>query len=318
MSTWELVFLGTSGSTPSPRRAPPSLALRLQGELLVFDFGEGAQRQMLMAGLGFPSKLKIFITHLHGDHVLGLPGLIYTLSLLRREAPLDIYGPPGLSGFLSCVGETLGLRPTFELRIHEAGEGLVLDGPGYVVRAVWVEHCIPTLAYSVEGKPRPGRFRPDVARALGVPEGPLWKVLQSGKAVRTPSGRLVRPEEVLGPPRRGLKVVYSGDTAYSEALVELARGADVLVHECTFDDSRADRARERLHSTPSVAAEVARRAGVGKLILTHISARYEDASILVEQASRSFRPVLVAEDLMRLELRPPDDAYKPPPRQAPG
>jgi len=303
--SWEVVFLGTSGSIPTVERSPPALAVRLPGELLLFDFGEGAQRQMIKAGLGFPSKLKIFITHLHGDHVLGLPGLIYTLSLLRRREPLHIYGPPGLSDFLSCVGETIGLEPPFELKVLEVGEGKVLEERGYVVEARWVEHTIPTLAYALVGKPRPGRFYPERARALGVPEGPLWKALQMGKAVRTPDGRLVRPEDVLGPPRRGLKVVYSGDTAFSEALVELAKGADLLIHECTFDDGQAEKARERLHSTPSVASEVARRAGVGKLVLTHISARYKDPGILVQQAKAKFEEVLVAEDLMKIELRPP-------------
>ena len=303
--TVEVVFLGTSGSVPTAERNLPSIALRTGGELLIFDCGEGAQKQMIKAGLGFPRDLRIFITHLHADHVLGLPGLLYTLSMLRREEPIEIYGPPGIRAFLSCLGETIGLQPTFEVSVHEVGEGVVLERPGYRVRAAWVRHAVPTLAYAFEGRTRPGRFHPEKARALGVPEGPLWKALQMGRPVRTPEGRLVRPEEVLGPPRRGLKIVYSGDTAYSEALVELARGADLLIHECTFDDGLADKARERLHSTPSVAAEVALRAGVRELVLTHLSARYRDPGILLEQAREKFDRVVVAEDLMRMVLRPP-------------
>jgi len=301
----EVVFLGTSGSVPTVDRGLPSIAIRVKGELLLFDCGEGTQRQMIKARLGFPAKLKVFITHLHADHVLGLPGLLFTLSMLDRREPVEVYGPEGISSFLSCLEETIGLEPSFELKVFEVGEGLVCEGPDYVIRAAWVEHTVPTLAYALEGKTRPGRFHPEKARALWVPEGPLWKELQMGRPVRTPGGRVVRPEEVLGPPRRGLKVVYSGDTAYSEALVELARGADLLIHECTFDDDRAEKARERLHSTPSVAAEVALRAGARKLILTHISARYRDPSVLVEQAKAKFKEVLVAEDLMRIELRPP-------------
>jgi len=300
----EVVFLGTSGCIPTPERSSPALALRREGELLLFDCGEGTQRQLLRSGLGLPSRMRIFITHLHGDHIFGLPGLLHTLSLLSRREPLEVYGPPGLASFLACVRESVGLELSFELVVHEVGAGVVLEAPGYVVRAAWVRHSTPTLAYALEEKPRPGRFHPERARELGVPEGPLWKELQLGRPVRTPSGRLVRPEDVLGPPRRGLKVVYSGDTAYCETLVELARGADLLIHECTFDDGAADKAAERLHATPSVAAEVALRAGARRLVLTHISARYRDPSVLLGQARARFPNVLVAEDLMRLELRP--------------
>ena len=300
------MFLGTSGSMPTPGRSAPSLAVRREGELLLFDCGEGTQRQLMRAGLGFPSRFRIFISHLHGDHVFGLPGLIHTLSLLDREDPLEIYGPPGISDFLSCVRSTVGLRPSFELRVVEVGEGIVLEGEGYVVRAAWVEHSVPTLAFSLEEKPRPGRFHPERARALGVPEGPLWKKLQLGEPVKTPDGRLVRPEDVLGPPRRGLKIVYSGDTGPSEALIELARGADLLIHECTFDDGLLERALRDGHSTPSIAAEAALRAGVKELVLTHLSARYKDPSLLLEQARRVFPNVRVAEDLTRVVLRRPE------------
>ncbi len=299
----EVVFLGTSGSIPTPERSAPCLAIRRMGELFLFDCGEGAQRQLMRSGLGFPAKLRVFISHLHGDHVFGLPGLIHTLSLLDRRAPLEVYGPPGLEEFLSCVRATVGLRPRFELVVREVGEGIVLETGDYVVRAAWVEHSVPTLAYALEEKPRPGRFHPDRARALGVPEGPLWKKLQLGRPVRTPDGRLVRPEEVLGPPRKGLKIVYSGDTGWSEALVALAREADLLVHECTFDNSLADRAAEDKHSTPEIAAKAALEAGARRLVMTHISARYKDPGILLEQARALFPNTMVAHDLLRLELK---------------
>ena len=299
----EVVFLGTSGSIPTPERSSPCLALRRLGELFLFDCGEGAQRQLMRSGLGFPAKLRIFISHLHGDHVFGLPGLIHTLSLLDRRAPLEIYGPPGLEAFLSCVRATIGLRPRFELIVREIGEGVVLETEDYVVRAVWVEHSVPTLAYALEERPRPGRFYPEKAYELGVPKGPLWKQLQLGKPVRTPDGRIVRPEQVLGPPRKGLKIVYSGDTYWSEALVALAKGADLLVHECTFDNALSDRAEEDKHSTPEIATRTALEAGVHRLILTHISARYKDPGVLLEQARALFPNTMVAHDLLRIELR---------------
>ena len=299
----EVVFLGTSGSIPTPERNAPCLAIRRMGELFLFDCGEGAQRQLIRSGLGFPAKLKIFISHLHGDHVFGLPGLLHTLSLLNRKAPLEIYGPPGIGAFLSCIRATVGLKPKFELSIREIGEGIVLDARDYVVKATWVEHSVPTLAYALEEKPRPGRFYPERARELGVPEGPLWKQLQLGEPVRTPNGRIVKPEEVLGPPRKGLKIVYSGDTGWSEALVALARGADLLVHECTFDNSLSGRAEEDGHSTPEVAARTALEAGARRLVLTHISARYKDPSVLLEQARALFPNTTVAHDLLRIELR---------------
>ena len=299
----EVVFLGTSGSIPTPERSAPCLAIKRMGELFLFDCGEGAQRQLIRSGLGFPAKLKIFISHLHGDHVFGLPGLIHTLSLLDRRAPLDIYGPPGLRDFLSCIRTTVGLKPRFELRVREVGEGIILSARDYVVKAVWVEHSIPTLAYALEEKPRPGRFHPEKAKELGVPKGPLWKQLQLGMPVRTPDGRLVRPEEVLGPPRRGFKIVYSGDTGWSEALVELARGADLLVHECMFDNSLSERAKEDKHSTPEVAARTALEAGAQRLVLTHISARYKDPSVLLEQARALFPNTMIAHDLLRIELK---------------
>ena len=298
----DVVFLGTSGSIPTPERSAPCLAVRRLGELFLFACGEGAQRQLMRSGLGFPAKLRIFVSHLHGDHVFGLPGLIHTLSLLDRRAPLEIYGPPGLKAFLSCVRATVGLKPRFELLVREIGEGIILETRDYVLKAAWVEHSVPTLAYALEEKPRPGRFHPEKAVKLGIPKGPLWKQLQLGRPVRAPGGRTIMPEEVLGPPRRGLKIVYSGDTCWSEALVALARGADLLVHECTFDNSLSDRAEEDKHSTPEVAARTALEAGARRLALTHISARYRDPSILLEQARALFPNTIVAYDLLRIEL----------------
>jgi len=302
----EIVFLGTAGSTPTPDRSLPSIAIRRRGELLIFDCGEGTQRQMIKAKLGFPSKFKIFITHLHGDHIFGIPGLLHTLSLLNREKPLEIYGPKGIKDYIEAIKETVGLNLNFTLKIFEISEGLICDCGDYVINAVWVSHSIPTLAYALIEKPRPGKFYPNKAKALGIPRGPLWKKLQMGFEIKLKDGKIVKPEEVLGPSRPGLKVVYSGDTGPCEKLIKLAYKADLLIHECTFDDSQAEWAYEEGHSTPSSVAKIALKARVKRLILTHVSARYKNTNVLEEQAKKIFSNVVVAKDFMRIELKHAD------------
>ena len=301
----EIIFLGTSGSVPTPERNLPAIAIRRRGELLLFDCGEGTQRQMFRAKVGFPREFRIFITHLHGDHVFGIPGLLHTMALMNRESPVEIYGPEGLARFIRLVLEAVHLETDYPVYVREVGEGTVYEADDYTVRSAWVSHSVPTLAYAIIEKPRPGRFHPEKALELGVPEGPLWKKLQMGEEVRLPSGRVVKPSDVLGPPRRGLKVVYSGDTGPSEGLVELAKGADLLIHEATLDDEHRERAIAEGHSTPTLAAQAALKAKVKRLILTHISARYRKPTLLLEQAKPIFPNVEVAEDLMRIKLRPP-------------
>jgi len=297
-----VIFLGTSGSIPTPRRGAPAVAVVREGEILLLDCGEGTQQRMFAARLGFSRPMRVFITHLHGDHVLGLPGLLQTMSLLGRERPLRVYGPRGIREFLEAFTSILG-EPLFPLEVGEVVEpGRVCDGRGYKVLAVPADHNVEAWSYALVEDPRPGRFHPERALELGVPEGPLWKRLQRGERVRLPDGRVVRPEEVVDPPRPGRKIVYSGDTRPNEGLVELARGADLLIHESTFGDDLAEKALLDGHSTPSQAAEVARRAGVGELILTHISPRYSDPSELLGQARRVFGRTRIAEDLMEVEV----------------
>ena len=302
---FQVVFLGTAGSMPTPSRSLPCIAVRRKGELLLFDCGEGAQRQFIRAGIGFPSRFRVFISHLHGDHVLGLPGLLQTMSLLDRSAPLEIYGPKGIFDFIDAVKRTVRFGLTFEVRVFEVGDGVVLEEKEYIVEARWTRHTIPCLAYAIVEKPRPGTFYPEKATSLGVPRGPLWKKLQMGFPVELTDGRVVEPSQVLGPPKPGVKVVYSGDTRPCDSVVELARGADLLIHEATFDDSLSEKAEEDGHTTASQAAKVAVKAGVKLLALTHISARYEgDASIILEQARSVFSNVIVAEDFQFVELYP--------------
>ena len=298
-----VIFLGTAGSIPTPERSLPAIAIRRKGELILFDCGEGLQRQMIRAGVGFHRKTKVFITHMHGDHVLGLPGLFQTMSLLNRERKLEIFGPSGIKAFVDAIKQTVQFTLTFPIELSEIKDsGVVCNEKEYQIHANWAIHVIPALAYALIEKPRPGKFHPDKARSLGVPEGSLWSKLQHGSTVKLSDGRIVKPEEVLGPPRQGRKIVYTGDTGPSKEIIKFAENADLLIHDATLDDELLERAREDGHSTPSQAAEVAKKAKAKRLVLTHVSARYKDPSLLLEQARKVFSPVNVAEDFMKIDL----------------
>jgi ribonuclease Z len=230
-----VIFLGTGGSIPTPNRGLSAIAIRRKTELLLFDCGEGTQRQMIQAGVGFHRKTKIFVTHMHGDHVLGLPGLLQTMSLLDRTKKLEIYGPQGIKAFVEAISQTVRFSLTFPVQVSEVEAGLVCEEKEYEVYATQSDHMNHSLAYALIEKPRPGRFKIEKAKKLGVPEGPLWSKLQGGSSVKLPDGRIVESEMVLGVPRPGRKIVYTGDTRQSENLVKLAENADLLIHEATFD-----------------------------------------------------------------------------------
>ncbi len=299
----QVIFLGTAGSIPTIDRSLPIIAIRRKGELILFDAGEGAQRQMIKAGLGFNRKTKIFITHMHGDHIFGLPGLIQTMSLLDRTKKLEIYGPVGLEGFLETIERTAHFTLTFPIEIMQIEyEGLVCEEKEYEVFCTKADHSAPAFAYSLVEKSRPGRFYPHKARALGVPEGDLWSKLQHGASVKLANGTIIKPDAVAGTRRSGRKIVYTGDSRFSESLVEFSRNADLLIHDCTFDDELGKRAWEDGHSSPSLAVRTAKEANVKQLMLTHISARYKSPSLLLEQASKDFLKVAVARDFMKIDL----------------
>jgi ribonuclease Z len=294
-----VIFLGTGGSVPTVARSLPAVLLLRQGEQLMFDCGEGVQRQMVKAKVGFHRRMKVFVSHLHGDHVLGLPGLLQTMALLGRERKLEVYGPEGIGRFLECVRESLQFGLTFPVEIREVcGDGVVCEERDYTVEAVRSDHVVSGFVYAFVEKPRAGKFYPKKARALGVPEGELWSRLQRGESVELGDGRVVGPEEVLGSLRKGRKIVYSGDTRPFEAFVGFAAGADLVIHESTFDDALAEKAGLDGHSTPSQAALQAKKAKAEKLVLTHISARYADSGLLLEQARKVFADALVAEDFL--------------------
>ena len=298
----QITFLGTGGSIPTAQRGLSAVAIKRKNELLLFDCGEGTQRQMIQAGVGFHRKAKVFVTHMHGDHVLGLPGLLQTMSLLGRTNKLEIYGPTGIKDFVEAINQTVRFTLTFPVKVTEIDAGMVCEEKEYTVTAVQSGHMTPSLAYSLTEKSRPGRFHTETAKKLGVPEGPLWSKLQFGESVKLPDGRIVEPETVLGAFRPGRKIVYTGDTGPSEKVAKLAEYADLLIHESTFEDEMKDRAVEDGHSTPSMAAETAKKANVKRLVLTHISARYKDANLLLQQAKKIFANTELAEDFLRLEL----------------
>ncbi len=298
-----VIFLGTAGSVPTPKRSLPAVLIQRKNEQLMFDCGEGVQRQMIKAKLGLHRKMKIFISHMHGDHILGLPGLLQTMALLDRERKLDVYGPPRIRRFLEGIRENVQFVLTFPVEIREITEtSVVCEEEEYIVQAIWSNHVVPSFAYAFLEKRRPGRFYPEKAKTLGVPQGPLWSRLQHGHKIKLENGQVISPEEVAGPPRPGRKIVYTGDTRPFKDFVKFAVGADLLIHDVTFEDALAEKAEEDGHSTPSQAASTAKKAKAKKLILTHISARYADTNILLEQAQKIFKNTQVAEDFMEVEL----------------
>lgn len=283
----KLVFLGTGGTYPAKSRNVTSLAVQMSGEVLMFDCGEGTQRQLMFSPVSFMKISRIFISHLHADHFLGLPGLIQSMSLNGREDKLSIYGPQGMRRTVEAI---LGLgyfKCAYPIETSDLDSGDEIDFGRYLVRCAEAVHTVPSLAFAVEEKPRPGKFDLTKAKRLGVPEGPLFRKLQEGKPVIV-DGKEILPEQVLGPARSGRKVVYSGDTRPCAAVTGLARGADVLVHDCTLDSSHSDIAAAFGHSTASEAAKVALDAGVHKLFLVHVSPRYDDTEILEVEARKVF------------------------------
>jgi ribonuclease Z len=299
----QVCMVGTSASVPTAARGTAATLIARGGERWLVDCGEGTQRQLLRSGLGLVDLDLLLITHLHGDHYLGLPGLLKTYGLRGRERPLRIAGPRGLARLLDVLRPVIG-RTAFPLEIDELDErylGVVTADAGYRLEHLPSRHTVPSLAFALVEDERPGAFDVAAARALGVAPGPDFGVLQRGGEVVTAEGRTVRPEEVLGPPRRGRTVVVSGDTEPCESVLDAARGASLLVHEATFLDEERDRARETRHSTAREAAALAREAGVGLLVLTHLSTRHAAREVR-EEAEREFAPVLVPRDFDRVEV----------------
>jgi ribonuclease Z len=307
--TTDVIPLGTASAVPTEDRHLSALALKRKGRTLLFDCGEGTQYRLRDAGLSWARVDAIFVTHLHGDHCYGLPGLLSTMDLQQRTDPVTLVLPPGGSAMLRATLGTAPDRLSFPVEVVGADAALE-RGPAYtteecVVEARRLEHGNDfAMGFRFEERPRPGRFDATRARALGVPEGPAFGRLQDGQSVTTPDGATVDPEQVLGPPRPGIAVAYVTDTRPCGGGRALAASADLLYHDATFADDHAARARETGHSTAREAAGVAREAGAERLLLGHLSARYSDPTPLAREARAVFPASTVAEELRHYELDP--------------
>jgi ribonuclease Z len=297
-----VTFLGTGAACPTVDRNVAGLAVHREGETILFDCGEGTQRQMMRYGVGF-SFTEVFFSHFHADHMLGITGLLRTMGLQDRTAPVTLYGPRGAQRILGAA-MSLGIeRNKFPVEVVEIRAGDRLRRDEYDIVVFETEHRADTVGYALAEHIRLGRFHPERARELGVPEGPLWGRLHKGETVTLDDGRTVSPPDLVGAPRRGRTLVYSGDTRPHLALLEAARGADLLIHEATFGGDEAERAVETGHSTAAEAARVALEAGVRRLILTHISPRYtRDAPELLAEARAVFPETAIARDGMIVEV----------------
>jgi ribonuclease Z len=297
-----VTFLGTGASCPTVDRNVAGLAVQREGETILFDCGEGSQRQMMRYGVGF-SFTEVFFTHYHADHMLGITGLLRTMGLQDRTAPVVLYGPRGAQRVLGAA-ILLGIeRNKFPVEIVELHPGQRLTRPEYDIVAFETEHRNDTMGYALVEHTRLGRFNPERAQELGIPEGPLWGRLHKGESVLLEDGRIITAADLVGAPRPGRTVVYSGDTRPTLSVIEAAHGADLLVHEATFGGDEAERAKETGHSTAAEAARVAHDAGVRRLVLTHISPRYNrDATELLAEARAVFPDTTIARDGLTVEV----------------
>jgi ribonuclease Z len=289
MSILRLTFLGTSAAAPTLHRNVSGMAMKADSDLLLFDCGEGSQRQMIRYGTGFGVNA-VFFTHFHADHYLGIIGFLRTLGMGGRTEKMVLHGPPPAKRLLDAAIHLGVERLSFPVEIIELKGGELLQRDGYTIRAVKVDHRVNALGYVVEEDQRPGRFDPEAARALGVTPGPDFGKLQRGETVKSADGKDVKPEQVMGQSRTGRKVVLSGDTRPCPALSEASAGADLLVHEATFSDDEQERALETRHSTAREAGRIARQAQVKRLVLNHLSSRHDvDPKPLLEQAREEFK-----------------------------
>jgi len=298
----KLVFLGTAGAQPTENRGLSCICLEREGEILMFDAGEGAQFSYLKSKLGWNKKMKIFVTHLHGDHCVGILGLLQTMTLQHRTESIEIYGPDGIDEFIAANAKILKFGLSFPVMITTVTEEKIVDEKSYSVFACKAEHSVPTFSYLFQEKEKPGRFHPEKAKQLGIPEGDLWSKLQNGQEVEV-GDKTVKPSDVLGEKRSGKKIGISGDTRPTKQLEEFFQNCDYLTFDSTYLDELHEKAVETYHSTAKEAATLAKNANIKNLILTHFSARYKDESVLVEEAKTIHSSVIGAKDLLEIEIK---------------
>jgi ribonuclease Z len=310
----QVTFLGTSSGVPTRARNVSAVAVRLaqRSELWLFDCGEGTQHQFLRSDLRLSQLRRIFITHMHGDHVFGLPGLLASLGLSGSSGGVDLYGPDPLESYLEGVLRTSSTRIGYPLAVHQVRHAaekdrLVFEDADLTVRATPLHHRVPAYAYRVEEKPKPGRFDIAKAQEMAIPPGPVYASLKRGETVTLDDGRQIDGKTLSGPERAGASFVYCTDTVFCEAAVNLSRGADLLIHESTFSHAEADMAFQRQHSTSTMAAQTAAEAGVGQLVLTHLSPRYAPGNAvtpddLLAEARAIFPNTILAKDFLCLDV----------------
>jgi len=312
----QVTFLGTSSGVPTRARNVSAVALRLpqRAELWLFDCGEGTQHQFMRSDLRVSQLRRIFVTHMHGDHIYGLPGLLASLGMSGQCSGLSLYGPDPLRNYLEGVLHSSSARIGYPLKIQKVKEAARSGEPIYededlLVRCAPLTHRVPAYGYRVETRPRPGRFDVERAKALGIPPGPVYAELKAGRSVTLEDGRIIRGDSLCGPEQPGTSFVYCTDTVFCEAAVELARGADLLVHESTFSHADAQLAIDRGHSTSTMAAQTAHEAGVKRLVLTHLSPRYVPGNPvtpddLLAEARAIFPATELARDFLSIDVLP--------------
>ena len=313
----QVTFLGTSSGVPTRARNVSAVALRLpqRSEMWLFDCGEGTQHQFLRSDLRLSQLRRVFITHMHGDHVFGLPGLLASLGLAgSSSAGVDLYGPDPLESYLNGVLRTSSTRIGYPLAVHRVRDAaeqgtLLFEDDDFTVRCTPLTHRVPAYAYRIEQKPLAGRFDIEKARELNIPPGPVYAQLKRGETVTLEDGRSIDGTSLCGEERPGVSVVYCTDTVFCEAAIELARGADLLIQESTFAHGEAQMAFQKQHSTSTMAAQTAAEAGVGQLVLTHLSPRYVPGipvtpqELLIE-AKAIFPNTLLAKDFLSIDIKP--------------
>jgi len=298
----KLVFLGTSAAQPTERRGLSCICLERDGEILMFDAGESAQISYMKSGLGWNKKMKIFVTHLHGDHCVGILGLLQTMSMQNRTETLEIFGPSGIEEFIAANIKVLNFGLSFPVLINIIKNEKIVDNEKFSIYTCKANHSITAYSYLFEEKDKPGRFSVEKAKNLGIPEGELWRKLQNGNQIEN-NGKTIRPEQVLGEKRPGKKIGISGDTMPTDELEKFFNECDYLVFDSTFLDEEKQRAQDTCHSTAKQAATLGKNAKIKNLILTHFSARYKDEVEHLNEAKEIHNSVITARDLLEIEIK---------------
>ena len=296
----KLVFLGTSGAMPTIDRGLTCTCLVKDNEVLMFDAVEGAQISYLKSGLPWNKKMKIFVTHLHGDHCIGILGLLQTMNLQNRTESVEIFGPDGIDEFIAANIKILNFGLSFPVQISLVKEGEIVNEKKYSVQSCEAQHGVPAFSYVFQEKEKPGEFFPEKAQALKIPEGKLWHELQTGNSIEM-DGKEIVPSQVTGDKRPGRRMGISGDTRPTEKLVEFFKNCDYVSFDSTFADELKEKAIEANHSTAKEAAELAEKANISTLILTHFSARYNDESVLLEEAKKIHDNTIASKDLLEVK-----------------